>query len=121
MATVRYLVNDVDASIEFYKHLGFVEKDRWGPPFAVMSRGDLDLWISGPGTSASKAMPDGRKPGPGGWNRVVIGVENLAETVRALKAHGARFRVESVMGPAGQQAVVDDPSGNPVELFEPKE
>ena len=118
MATIRYLVNDVDACVTFYKLLGFTEKDRWGPPFAIVARGDLDLWLSGPGTSAAKAVPDGRKPSPGGWNRLVIGVDSLDETVRSLKEHGAKFIVDAVKGPGGSQALVADPSGNPVELFE---
>lgn len=118
MATIRYLVADVDASIKFYELLGFCLKDRWGPPFAVVSRNDLDLWLSGPGTSAAKQMPDGRKPGPGGWNRLVIGVDDLEATVARMKSAGATFFVEAVRGPAGQQALVSDPSGNPVELFE---
>jgi predicted enzyme related to lactoylglutathione lyase len=118
MATIRYLVADVDVAINFYELLGFSMKDRWGPPFAVVSRGDLDLWLSGPSTSAAKPMPDGRKPVPGGWNRLVIGVDDLALTVGRLKAAGATFLTEAVQGPAGQQALVLDPSSNPVELFE---
>ncbi|MFO0318457.1 MAG: VOC family protein [Hyphomonadaceae bacterium] len=118
MATIRYLVADVDASIKFYELLGFSLKDRWGPPFAIVSRSDLDLWLSGPGTSAAKPMPDGRKPGPGGWNRFVIGVDDLEATVARMKSARATILVEAVRGPAGQQALVSDPSGNPVELFE---
>ncbi len=118
MATFRMLVNDVDAALAFYALLGFTLKDRWGPPFAIVSREDIDLWLSGPGTSAARPLPDGRQPGPGGWNRVVIGVDDLDRTVASLKAQGALFLVEAVKGPGGQQALVCDPSGNPVELFE---
>lgn len=120
MATVRYLVSDVDAVLPFYQALGFELADRWGPPFAIVTRGDLSLWLSGPGTSASKAMPDGRVPSPGGWNRLVISVDNLDETVASIKATGARFRNDPISGPGGRQVLVEDPSGNPLELFEQK-
>src|SRR5512133_2960718 len=82
VATVRYLVNDVDASIAFYEAIGFMLADRWGPPFAVMSLGDLTLWVSGPGTSASKPLPDGSQPRAGGWNRFVIEVPDIDAAVR---------------------------------------
>ncbi len=118
MSTFRYMVLDVDEAIAFYELLGFALKDRWGPPFAVVTRDDVDLWLSGPGTSAAKAMPDGRKPVPGGWNRLVIGVDDLEGTVAKLKRSGATFLVDHVKGPGGQQALVTDPSGNPVELFQ---
>jgi catechol 2,3-dioxygenase-like lactoylglutathione lyase family enzyme len=120
MATVRYLVTDVDAAIAFYAALGFELSDRWGPPFAVMKLGDLALWVSGPGTSASKALPDGSVPHPGGWNRFVIEVSDIEAAVAALTAKGGRFRSEPIQGPGGRQAVCEDPSGNPVELFEAK-
>ena len=119
MATVRYLVNDVDAAIAFYSALGFELADRWGPPFAVMKLGDLTLWVSGPGTSASKPLSDGSKPHPGGWNRLVIEVGDLDATVTELSAKGGRFRSEPIQGPGGRQVLCDDPSGNPIELFEP--
>ena len=119
MATVRYLVNDVDAALKFYQALGFELEDRWGPPFAIVKRGDLSLWLSGPGTSASKALPDGSQPVSGGWNRVVIEVADLNQTIDALKKVGAHFRSDPVSGPGGRQVLVDDSSGNPIELFEP--
>ena len=118
MATVRYLVCDVDAALPFYEALGFALADRWGPPFAIIERGDLALWLSGPGTSASKPMPDGALPTPGGWNRVVIEVDDLDAVVAALKAMGTKFRNEPISGPGGRQVLIEDPSGNPLELFE---
>lgn len=118
MATVRYLVNDVDAALPFYAALGFAVAQRWGPPFAILSRGDLNLWLSGPGTSAAQPLSSGSVPAPGGWNRLVIEVENLAESMASLRAAGARFRGDPVQGPGGQQVLVDDPSGNPVEVFQ---
>jgi len=121
MATVRYLVKDVDASLPFYAALGFVEKERWGPPFAMLARGDLVLWLSGPGTSAARPLPDGSVPAPGGWNRLVIEVDDLSAAVRALRETGARFRSAPVKGPGGQQVLVEDPSGNPIELFEARD
>jgi catechol 2,3-dioxygenase-like lactoylglutathione lyase family enzyme len=119
MAIVRYLVNDVDASLKFYKSLGFKLEERWGPPFAIISRGDLRLWLSGPGTSASKKLADGSKPKPGGWNRLVIEVANLNRTLKVLKKIKAHLRSEPITGPGGRQVLVDDPSGNPIEIFEP--
>ena len=118
MATVRYLVTDVDAAISFYSALGFELADRWGPPFAVMKLGDLMLWISGPGASASKALPDGSQPSPGGWNRFVVEVADIDAAVTDLRLKGGRFRSEPIQGPGGRQVLCDDPSGNPVELFE---
>ena len=120
MATVRYLVNDVDAALPFYAALGFAEKERWGPPFAMLQRDDLLLWLSGPGSSASRHLADGSVPLPGGWNRLVIEVQDLSVAMAALRSTGARFRSDPVRGPGGQQVVVEDPSGNPVELFEPQ-
>ena len=118
MATVRYLVNDVDASLPFYRALGFKLADRWGPPFAIVKRKGLSLWLSGPGTSAAKKLKDGSLPQPGGWNRLVIEVTSLDDTVVKLEAAGARFRSKPIKGPGGRQVLVEDPSGNPVELFE---
>ena len=118
MGAVRYLVKDVDASLPFYFALGFAEKKRWGPPFVMLSRGDLDLWLSGPGSSATRPLTDGSIPSPGGWNRLVIQVENIDDSIAAIKTTGARFRSEPVKGPGGRQVLVEDPSGNPIELFE---
>ena len=124
MATVsvRYIVNDVDAAIAFYcEKLGFTEVMHPAPAFAMLSRGDLRLTLSAPGGGAGggQAMPDGRLPEPGGWNRFALEVTDLAATVAELRGHGARFRNEIVTGVGGQQILVEDPSGNPVELFEP--
>jgi catechol 2,3-dioxygenase-like lactoylglutathione lyase family enzyme len=118
MATVRYLVNDVDAALPFYRALGFKLMDRWGPPFAILKRRGLALWLSGPGTSASKTLKDGSVPTPGGWNRLVIEVANLDESIAKLESVGARFRGKPIKGPGGRQVLVEDPAGNPVELFE---
>lgn len=118
MATIRYLVRDVDESLPFYQALGFEQVDRWGPPFAILRREELSIWLSGPGTSASKPLPDGSTPQPGGWNRLVLEVPDIAAAIAALTATGARLRSEPVSGPGGTQVLVEDPSGNPVELFE---
>jgi catechol 2,3-dioxygenase-like lactoylglutathione lyase family enzyme len=120
MPVVRYLVNDVDASLPFYKTLGFKLADRWGPPFAIVKRKSLSIWLSGPGTSARKKLKDGSVPQPGGWNRLVIEVKDIESTVAALSAQGAKFRSKPIKGPGGKQALVEDPSGNPIELFEPR-
>jgi len=120
MAIVRYLVDDVDVSLPFYEALGFSLTERWGPPFAMLAHGDLELWLSGPGTSASKPMADGTSPAPGGWNRLVLEVENLHGAMDAVRAAGARFRSEPIQGPGGEQVLVEDPSGNPIELFQPR-
>ena len=118
MATVRYLVHDVDAALPFYRTLGFRLTDRWGPPFAIVKRKGLALWLSGPGTSAAKKLKDGSVPQPGGWNRLVIEVASLDDTMAKLEAAGARFRSKPIKGPGGRQVLVEEPSGNPVELFE---
>jgi catechol 2,3-dioxygenase-like lactoylglutathione lyase family enzyme len=124
MATVsvRYIVNDVDAAIAFYcEHLGFAEVMHPAPTFAMLLRGDLRLVLSaaGGGPGGGQAMPDGRVPEPGGWNRFSIEVPDLEETVAALREAGVHFRNEIVTGVGGKQILVDDPSGNPIELFEP--
>jgi catechol 2,3-dioxygenase-like lactoylglutathione lyase family enzyme len=124
MATVqvRYIVTDVDAAIEFYtRHLGFHLDMHPAPPFAMLSRGDLRLVLSAPSAmgGGGQSMPDGTKPEPGGWNRFAIEVQDLAATVETLREAGARFRNEIVTGVGGKQIIVDDPSGNPIELFEP--
>lgn len=120
MPVVRYLVNDVDACLPFYKALGFKLADRWGPPFAIVKKGSLAIWLSGPGTSARKKLSDRSVPEPGGWNRLVVEVKSLPASMDALAKLGARFRSKPVKGPGGTQVLVDDPSGNPIELFEPK-
>lgn len=120
MAAVRYIVDDVDAALAFYtNHLGFALVERMGPPFALIERDGLRLWLSGPGTSARRSMPDGREPVPGGWNRLVIEVADIEATVAAMQTSGARFRNEILSGPGGRQILVDDPSGNPIEVFQP--
>ena len=118
MPVVRYLVNDVDASLPFYRTLGFRLSERWGPPFAIVKRKGLSLWLSGPGTSARKKLPSGAVPGPGGWNRLVIEVDDLDDTIAKLRALGIAFRSKPVKGPGGRQVLAEDPSGNPVEIFE---
>ena len=119
MATIRYLVHDVDAAVDFYTQwLGFTLAERWGPAFAIVAKDDLNLWLSGPQTSAAKPMPDGRQPEPGGWNRLVLEVEDLPTLVDRLKAVGMHFRNEIIEGPGGQQILAEDPSGNPLELFQ---
>jgi predicted enzyme related to lactoylglutathione lyase len=124
MATVsvRYIVNDVSEAIAFYcQHLGFSEEMHPAPSFAMLSRGDLRLVLSAPGggPGGGQAMPDGRMPEPGGWNRFSIEVADLAATVEALRKSGAHFRNDIVAGVGGKQILIDDPSGNPVELFQP--
>lgn len=122
MATIRYLVHDVDAALDFYVgRLGFTLTQRWGPPFAMVALGDLTLWLSGPGTSASRPMPDGAQPAPGGWNRLVLEVSDFDTRIEALRAAGVRMRSDVVSGPGGRQILIEDPSGNPVELFSPRE
>ncbi|TMG88346.1 MAG: VOC family protein [Betaproteobacteria bacterium] len=119
MAVIRYLVNDVDVAVAFYLDiLGFELVEKWGPPFAMVKRGDLTLWLSGPGSSASRPLSNGSKPLPGGWNRLVLETDDLVSLVQNLTQSGARFRSEIVSGPGGKQVLVDDPSGNPIELFE---
>ncbi len=119
MATMRYLVDDVDTAIAFYiTHLGFALKQQMGPAFALVHKGDLELWLSGPVSSAAKPMPDGRKPEAGGWNRLVIEVSDLANTVQAMRAAGVLFRNDILTGPGGQQILAEDPAGNPIELFQ---
>jgi catechol 2,3-dioxygenase-like lactoylglutathione lyase family enzyme len=117
---VRYLVDDVDAAIAFYtEHLGFSLLSNASPAFAEVARDDLRLLLSGPKSSAGRPMPDGRQPGPGGWNRIEFVVDDIAAEVERLRGAGARFRSDVVRGPGGTQIVFDDPSGNPIELFQP--
>ena len=120
--SVRYIVDDVDAAIEFYtRHLGFTLELHPAASFAILSRGDLRLLLSapsGPG-GASQPMPDGRRPEPGGWNRIQLEVDDLTSEVGALRDTEAHFRNEIVGGRGGKQILLEDPSGNPIELFEP--
>jgi catechol 2,3-dioxygenase-like lactoylglutathione lyase family enzyme len=120
--SVRYIVDDVDAAIEFYcGQLGFHEDMHPAPTFAMLSRGELRLALSAPGggPGGGQAMPDGTSPEPGGWNRFQLEVSDLAGMVDDLRKRGARFRSEIIEGVGGNQILVEDPSGNPVELFEP--
>jgi catechol 2,3-dioxygenase-like lactoylglutathione lyase family enzyme len=124
MATVsvRYIVDDVDAAIDFYcRRLDFHEDMHPAPTFAMLSRGDLRLVLSAPGggPGGGQEMPDGTVPGPGGWNRFQLEVGNLESLVETLRGEGVRFRNEIVTGVGGKQILVEDPSGNPIELFEP--
>jgi len=120
MATVRYIVDDVEKSVVFYTSLlGFELVQQFGPAMAIIRRGDMTLWLAGPKASASQPMPDGRKPEPGGWNRIVIEVEDIAALVAMLKLDGAKFRNDILKGPGGQQILCEDPSGNPIEIFQP--
>jgi catechol 2,3-dioxygenase-like lactoylglutathione lyase family enzyme len=120
MPTIRYIVGDVDRAIAFYtQNLGFKLDRQDGPAFAIVSKGDLTLWLSGPQSSAARPMPDGRRPKPGGWNRLVLQVEDLPSRVAEMKQAGIAFRNEIVIGPGGKQVLAQDPDGNPVELFEP--
>ncbi len=124
MATVsvRYIVDDVDRAIDFYcGQLGFREEMHPAPTFAMLSRGDLRLVLSAPGggPGGGQAMPDGSMPAPGGWNRFQLEVEDIEATVAALRQAGARFRNDIVEGVGGKQILVEDPAGNPIELFQP--
>jgi catechol 2,3-dioxygenase-like lactoylglutathione lyase family enzyme len=119
---VRYIVNDVDAAIAFYcRHLGFQENMHPAPTFAMLSRGDLRLVLSAPSLSAGggQSMPDGTRQAPGGWNRFAIEVADLDAMVNELRAANVRFRNDVVTGVGGKQIIVEDPSGNPIELFQP--
>lgn len=121
MAHFRYLVHDVQKSLDFYVgFLSFKLIEQYGPAMAIVQRGDLELWLAGPMSSAARPMPDGAKPEPGGWNRIVLPVDDLDEIVGKLKSKNAKFRNEILTGPGGRQILLEDPSGNCVELFEGK-
>jgi catechol 2,3-dioxygenase-like lactoylglutathione lyase family enzyme len=118
--SVRYIVDEVDAAVAFYTtYFNFTLLSNATPAFADVLRGNLRLLLSGPRSSAARPMPDGRRPVPGGWNRIHLIVADLAAEVERLRAAGLRFRNEIVTGPGGSQILLDDPSGNPVELFQP--
>ena len=120
LVNVRYMVDDVDAAVAFYTtHLGFSVRTSFAPAFADVVRGGLRLLLSGPSSSAGRPMPDGRTPGPGGWNRIHFIVDDVDAEVERLRAAGVTFRSDVVSGPGGRQIVLDDPAGNPVELFQP--
>ena len=117
---VRYMVDDVQAAIDFYTtHFGFTLNTAALPAFADVTRGNLRLLLAGPRSSAGRPMPDGRKPEPGGWNRIHFIVDDINAEVDRLRAAGVHFRNDIVTGPGGRQILLDDPSGNPVELFQP--
>ncbi len=117
---VRYMVDDVDAAVAFYtSHFGFELRSSAAPAFADVTRGHLRLLLSGPASSAGRPMPDGRTPEPGGWNRIHLIVDDVEAEAARLRAAGVPFRNDVIRGPGGAQTVLDDPSGNPVELFQP--
>jgi len=120
MVNVRYMVDDVEAAVAFYmNHLGFTLISKTAPAFADVALGDLRLLLSGPTSSAGRPMPDGRRPAPGGWNRIHLIVDDLQAEVDRLRRAGVHFRNDIVTGPGGSQILIDDPSGNPIELFQP--
>ena len=120
MVNVRYMVDDVDTAIAFYtEHLGFEVRTSAAPAFADVTRGSLRLLLSGPASSAGRPMPDGTRPGPGGWNRIHLIVADIAAEVDRLRSAGVSFRNDIVTGPGGRQSLLEDPSGNVVELFQP--
>jgi predicted enzyme related to lactoylglutathione lyase len=121
MAEIRYIVDDVAAAVAFYtQSLGFTLEQQFGPAMAIVRRGDLALWLAGPASSAAKPMPDGRRPVPAGWARIVLTVDNLDAVRAQLEAAGVVSLNEIVSGPGGRQMLYADPSGNPIELFEPR-
>src|SRR5438034_1151887 len=120
MVHVRYIVKDVDAAVSFYtSQLAFTLERQFRPAMAILSRGDLSLWLAGPQSSAARPMPDGQQPQPGGWNRFVVEVDDLETLTAELRGAHVTFRNEIVSGPGGQQILCEDPSGNIVELFQP--
>ena len=120
LVSVRYMVDDVQAAIDFYtRHFGFALRHSAPPAFADVIRGKLRLLLAGPESSAGRPLPDGRKPGPGGWNRIHLIVDDIDAEVERPRSAGLSFRSDIVSGPGGQQILLDDPSGNPIELFQP--
>jgi len=120
MVSVRYMVDDVQAAVDFYtSHLGFTVRTNFAPAFADVTSGNLRLLLAGPASSAGRPMPDGRKPGPGGWNRIHLIVPDIGSEVARLRGEGVSFRNEIITGPGGKQILIEDPAGNVVELFEP--
>src|SRR6478752_2428273 len=120
MVNVRYMVDDVAAAVAFYTdHLGFEVRSSAAPAFADVTRGNLRLLLSGPASSAGRPMPDGTRPHPGGWNRIHLVVDDLPAEITRLRAAGVHFRNDIVTGPGGQQVLLEDPAGNPIELFVP--
>jgi catechol 2,3-dioxygenase-like lactoylglutathione lyase family enzyme len=120
LVNVRYMVDDVEDAVAFYTaHFGFSVRSNAAPAFADVVRGQLRLLLSGPKSSAGRPMPDGRTPGPGGWNRMHFIVDDIAAEVERLRVAGVTFRNDIISGPGGRQIVLDDPSGNPIELFQP--
>jgi len=119
LVSVRYMVDDVAAAVDFYtSHLGFTVRTNFAPAFADVTRGNLRLLLAGPGSSAGRPMPDGRRPGPGGWNRIHLIVPDIGAEVGRLRAGEVSFRNDIVTGPGGKQILIEDPAGNVVELFE---
>jgi catechol 2,3-dioxygenase-like lactoylglutathione lyase family enzyme len=120
LINVRYMVDDVESAVAFYTtHFGFTLRSDAAPAFADVVRGNLRLLLSGPRSSAGRPMPDGRTPAPGGWNRIHFVVDDIAAEVERLRSAGLTFRNDIVSGPGGRQILVDDPSGNPIEIFQP--
>jgi predicted enzyme related to lactoylglutathione lyase len=120
MPSFRYLVKNVDEAVKFYTEaLDFKLEQQFGPAMAIVAKGDFNLWLAGPMSSAAQPMPNGKKPEPGGWNRFVLEVDDLSDCVSKLKDQGVCFRNEIVKGPGGQQILCEDPSGNVIELFQP--
>src|SRR5262245_58475000 len=119
-SAIRYQVKDIDRAVAFYtRHLSFKVEQQPGPAFARISNGNLTLWLSGPQSSGSRPMPDGRRQEPGGWNRIVLAVDDLPSLVATMKKAGFHFRNQIEKGPGGKQIQLEDPDGNPIELFEP--
>ncbi len=118
--SIRYMVDDVEKAVDFYTtHLGFTVRTSFAPAFADVVRGNLRLLLSGPKSSAGRPMPDGRTPQPGGWNRIHFIVDDIAAEVQRLRSAGVKFRNDVISGPGGRQILLEDPAGNPIELFQP--